>query len=162
MARPGPVLIDNNALSEALRVGAWNALSNGLMLETVEEVAGEALTGHLRREVIDPIELRARVAVQPVEDAARVALAVRTAVYLDPGERDLWAHALTRIDGWILCGPDRSSVRAAVELGLQDRLISLEALLDSVGFRPKSALRAAYSKAWLAQAINEHRAGGRL
>ena len=37
--------------------------------------------------------------------------------FLDPGEQALWAHALGRGDGWLLCGPDKARVRLGVRLG---------------------------------------------
>ena len=49
-------------------------------------------------------------------------------IVLDPGERALWAHALTRNDDWILCGPDKASLRFGVRLGFRERLVALEAL----------------------------------
>jgi hypothetical protein len=71
------------------------------------------------------------------------------------GERALWAHALTRDDDWVLCGPDKASLRFGVRLSFRERLVALEALLDAVGYRPKQPLRTAYSAAWLAHALNE-------
>ena len=76
-------------------------------------------------------------------------------IALDLGESALWAHALTRNDEWILCGPDKASLRFGVRLGFRERLVALESLLDAVGHRPKAALRSNYTAAWLAQALNE-------
>jgi hypothetical protein len=74
---------------------------------------------------------------------------------LDVGERSLWAHALTRTDAWVLCGPDRASLRFGVRLGFRDRLVALERLLNDVGHRPREALRAAYTIRWLNAALAE-------
>ena len=38
--------------------------------------------------------------------------------FLDPGKQALWAHALGRGDGWLLCGPNKARVRLGVRLGL--------------------------------------------
>ena len=74
---------------------------------------------------------------------------------LDEGEKALWAHALARADTWMLCGPDKASMRIGVRLDLRDRLISLERLLDDAGFRPRTRLRSAYSQDWLTRALVE-------
>jgi hypothetical protein len=76
-------------------------------------------------------------------------------IALDVGERSLWAHALTRSDAWILCGPDKASMRFGVRLGLKDRLIALEALLGDAGHRPKEALKLAYTTKWLEKVLGE-------
>jgi hypothetical protein len=132
-----------------------------LRVETVEDCVIETQTGYQRRrpeERIDNAELRTSLAaIHPVGDAERAAAVVRDAMfsYLDVGEQSLWAHALTRGDAWVLCGPDRASLRFGVRLGFRDRLVALQTLLDDVGHRPKQSLRSAYTAAWLAQALNE-------
>jgi hypothetical protein len=83
-------------------------------------------------------------------------VAVRAAdIALDIGERSLWAHALTRGDAWVLCGPDKASLRFGVRLGFREQLVALEWLLDGVGHRPKIDLRPQYTSKWLQQAIGE-------
>ena len=74
---------------------------------------------------------------------------------LDAGERTLWAHALTRSDAWVLCGPDKASLRFGVRLGFRDRLVSLEALAGGRGPSPQGALKDAYTTAWLAKTLGE-------
>jgi hypothetical protein len=136
MARhTGPVLMDNCAISGAIRAGVWTMLLGGYAMETVEEVAREAGTFFRKRD--DHRELAEgfrKVQVHPVDTAAQVELKVCiSALPLDDGELDLWAHAIGREDSWILCGPDIASLRAAVRLGLADRIVSLEALLGGLG-----------------------------
>lgn len=161
MARhPGPVLVDTNAILECFRVGAWRALAGGYGVETVEECVTETQTGFQRRRAeqqIDEAGLRASlVAVHQVGDAelARAAV-VASDIALDLGERFLWAHALTRSDAWVLCGPDKASLRFGVRLGLREQLVALEWLLDGVGHRPRIDLRPQYTSKWLAQALGE-------
>ena len=161
MARhPGPVLVDTNAILECFWVGSWRALSSGYGVETVEDCVTETQTGFQRRRPelqIDAAQLRASLkAVHPVDDSARAVVAVRAPdIALDVGERSLWAHALTRSDAWILCGPDKASMRFGVRLGLKDRLIALEALLGDAGHRPKEALKLAYTTKWLEKVLGE-------
>jgi hypothetical protein len=95
--------------------------------------------------------------VQEVTPAHLAAAIVRDEgiSFLDVGERSLWAHALTRTDAWVLCGPDRASLRFGVRLGFRDRLVALERLLNDVGHRPREALRAAYTIRWLNAALAE-------
>ena len=76
-------------------------------------------------------------------------------IALDIGERSLWAHALTRTDGWVLCGPDKASLRFGVRLGYRDQLIALERLLTEAGYRPKEPLKIAYTSKWLEKAPGE-------
>ena len=161
MARhQGPVLIDTNAILECFRVGSWRAVSKGYSVETVEDCVTETQTGFQRRRAesqIDAAQLVASLkAVHPVEDAQRAVVAVRAPdIALDVGERSLWAHALTRSDVWVLCGPDKASMRFGVRLGLKNRLIALEALLDDAGHRPKVALKLAYTTKWLQKVLGE-------
>ncbi|MCU0732378.1 MAG: hypothetical protein MUE84_12445 [Hyphomonas sp.] len=156
----GPVLVDTNAILESFRVGSWRALSGGYAVETVEDCITETQTGFQRRSPemqIDAAELRATLqAIHPVIDAQRAVVAVRAPdIALDVGERSLWAHALTRSDAWVLCGPDKASMRFGVRLGLKDRLIALETLLSDAGHRPKEALKPAYTAKWLDKLLGE-------
>ena len=156
----GSVLVGTNVILEAHRTDSWRALAGGYRVETVEECVTETQTGfQLRRreEQIDQEELRERLgAVYAVDSLARAELAVRIGnLVLDEGEACLWAHALTRNDDWILCGPDRASLRCGVRLGFWERLVSLERLLDDVGHRPGLALGTAYSRDWHDRALGE-------
>ena len=74
---------------------------------------------------------------------------------LDEGEKALWAHALARPDAWVLCGPDKASLRIGVRLNLRDRLVALEYLLKDAGFRPKMSLKIAYRQDWLDRTLAE-------
>jgi hypothetical protein len=156
----GPVLVDTNAILEGFRVGSWRALSGGYALETVEDCLIETQTGFQRRSPelqIDEVELRATLkAIHPVIDAQRAVVTLRAPdIALDVGERSLWAHALTRSDAWVLCGPDKASMRFGVRLGLKDRLIALERLLSDAGYHPKEALKPAYTAKWLDKLLGE-------
>jgi hypothetical protein len=129
-------------------------------VETVEDCIVETQTGYQRRSPslqIDEKQLRASLkAVNPVRDAERAVVALRSPdIALDVGERSLWAHALTRGDAWVLCGPDKASMRFGVRLGFKDRLIALETLLADAGLRPKEPLRPAYTAKWLDKLLGE-------
>ena len=161
MARhPVPVLVDTNAILESFRIGAWRALTGGYAVETVEDCVTETQTGFQRRRAehqIDAMELRASLsAVHGVDDNELAAVAVQAPdIALDVGERSLWAHALTRNDGWVLCGPDKASLRFGVRLGYREQLVALERLLDEAGYRPKVPLRLAYTSKWLKTTLSE-------
>lgn len=153
----GPVLVDTMIMITAHGVGAWRALAGGYQIETVEECLTEFQTGPPNRQQAQQInvaELRAALAeVHDVTDAQRAQIAVRAPdIHLDPGERDLWAHCLTRNDNWVLCGPDKASLRLGIRLGFRDRLISLERLLSDAG-QPRVALRPAYTENWHRQTV---------
>jgi hypothetical protein len=156
----GPVLVDTNVILECWRIGAWKALSSGYAVETVEDCVTETQTGYQRRRAeqqIDRATLVASLAVHKVSDSERAAAAVRDVLfsYLDVGEQSLWAHALARSDAWVLCGPDKASLRFGVRLGLRDRLVALENLLHDVGYRAATALRTNYTSSWLAKTLAE-------
>jgi hypothetical protein len=156
----GPVLVDTNVVLECWRVSAWRALSSGYRVETVEDCVIETQTGFQRRrqeQQIDQASLQESLAAvhRPGTKEFAVLAVQAPDIALDLGERALWAHALTRNDEWILCGPDKASLRFGVRLGFRERLAALESLLDAVGHRPKAALRSNYTAAWLAQALNE-------
>lgn len=155
----GPVLVDTNVIIECFRIGAWPALCGGYGLETVEDCVTETQTGFQRRRAeqrIEAAELRGALAgVHEVSDLHRAALAVRAPdIALDPGERSLWAHAITRTDAWVLCGPDQASLRMGVRLGCRDRLVALEGLLGDVGYRPKQRLQGHFTAKWLDNHLN--------
>ena len=153
--------MDTNVIIEAWRVDAWRALRGGYALETVEECVIETHTGYQNRrqeQQIDQQALRASLkAVHNVSDAERAAALVRDGeiAMLDEGEKALWSHVLARADAWVLCGPDKASLRVGVRLNLRDRLIALERLLDDAGFRPKSPLKTAYRQDWLSRTLIE-------
>lgn len=150
----GPVFVDTNVILESHRVGSWRALTGGYGVETVEDCVIETQTGFLRRrpeQRVDAGNLRASLAaVHSVEDREHAELALRVHdIVLDKGEASLWAHALHRHDAWMLCGPDKASLRFGVRMGFRERLVSLERLLDEVGCRPRPSLRTAYTRRWL-------------
>lgn len=157
----GPVLVDTNVILECWRIDAWKALAGGYGVETVEDCVIETQTGFQRRRAeqqIDNAQLRASmVAIAKVGNKEHAAAAVRDLLFssLDIGERSLWAHALTRSDAWVLCGPDKASLRLGVRLGFRDRLVGLETLLSDIGFRSKVPLRSNYTARWLAQALSQ-------
>ncbi len=156
----GPVLVDTNVILEAWRIGAWPALSGGYGIETVEDCVTETQTGFQRRrpeQQVDVVALRESLAAIHAPGDREIAEAVIRAsdIALDIGERSLWAHVLTRTDGWILCGPDKASLRFGVRLGHRDRLVALERLLDDAGYRPKEPLKIAYTNKWLEKSLNE-------
>ena len=147
------VLVDTNVILESYRTASWPALTGGLRIQTVEDCVTETQTGfQLRRseQMIDNSQLRSSLfAVHQVDNKERAELAIQSqGIALDLGEESLWAHALTRDDAWILCSPDKASLRCGVRLGLRERLVSLEELLRGVGHRTKHALRNQYTKKW--------------
>lgn len=157
----GILLVDTNVILECWRVGAWAALAGGYSIETVEHCVTETQTGYQNRrteQTVDQSALSQSLANPPhcVTDEQYAPLAVRVAdIHLDPGERALWAHALTRTDSWVVCGPDKASMRCGVRLGLRDRIVALESLLAAVGHRPRVALKKNYTTKWLDQTLSE-------
>ena len=164
MARfAGTVLVDTNCIIEAHRVSAWRALSSGYRLETVEKVVEETHPGFQRRDPaqqIDQAQLRASLAaIHAVERAQEMRLRLTLLdhdIDLDAGEFALWAHMPDRDDVWLLCGPDKASLRFGVRMGFRDRMISLDQLLQDAGMaRTRPPLRENFTKAWLDRTLGE-------
>lgn len=159
--RPGTVVfVDANVIIESHRISAWRVMAGGYRIETVEDCVTETQTGfQLRREEqkIDLCELRESLSGEhSVSDRERMELLARIEeISLDRGEESLWAHALGRHDGWFLCGPDRASLRCGVRLGFGDRIVSLEALLQGVGYRARTAPKTHYTKKWQERVLLE-------
>ena len=156
----GPVLVDTNVIIESYRVNSWRALTGGCRVETVEECVAETQAGASRRrpaQRIDETALRDSLsALHSVSNVQRAELTLRKQdIALDIGEESLWAHALSRDDPWVLCGPDRASLRCGIRLGLRERIVSLERLITDAGHRPRVPLRSAYTRQWLQTALVE-------
>jgi hypothetical protein len=90
-----------------------------------------------------------------VTPTQRAALALRPGPVLDDGERDLWAHAVDRQDSWMLCGPDRASMRWGYENGFRDKLTSLGQLLADIGHRTNPPLKPHHDQAWLNEVMRK-------
>ena len=157
----GTVLVDTNVILECWRIDAWRALADRYDVETVEDCVTETQTGFQRRrreqQIDQTVLTKSLKAVHKVSDRELAAVLVRdvTVSNLDIGERSLWAHALTRSDAWVLCGPDKASLRFGVRLGFRDRLVALDGLLNDVGHRPKVPLKEPYTSAWSAKTLGE-------
>lgn len=136
MERNQVVLVDTNIIIEAIRIHCWAALTGFFRLETVEKCREEARSGCAYRPGYISVrekDLQDRLVGHLVGDEAlaRLTLADPDSALLDPGERHLWAHALGRADTWLACTADAAAVRIAVRLGWEDRLVSLEQLLEA-------------------------------
>lgn len=110
-------------------------LAGGYRVETVEDCVMETQTGfQIRRpeQSISARELQTSLAaVHCVGNRERAELAVLIqGIALDRGEESLWVHALGRDDDWVLCGPDKASLRCGVRLGFRERIVSLEEFPD--------------------------------
>lgn len=158
-----PVLVDTNIMIEAVRTGCWNAIKTHFHVHTVEKCIEEARTGDRYRPgyvEISEAALRDKVTIHPVLPAQLAALAVSDAeaFRLDPGERELLAHAIGRNDNWRLVCSDRAGINAAMRLGWGDRAVSLEDLAQAVGARHalktlKSQFTASHLKSWKVAAL---------
>ncbi len=87
------------------------------------------------------------MSVEPIApaDAASLRLDYPIANGLDPGERDLLALASRRSGTFCLATSDKAALVVADAMGLLDRTISLEELVDSVGARPAPPLRTQFT-----------------
>lgn len=158
MNSPRVVLVDTNVIIEAVRTGVWAAITGQLVVETVESCTDESKRGDpsdMQYVEVGNDELAQFSQVHPVTETERAALALAypNADGMDEGERDLFAHVIGRSGGarWVLCSPDKASVRAAVMLDMGDSLCSLADLVSEVGARPKTPLRTHFEASWLSQ-----------
>lgn len=148
----GPdLLVDTMIVIEAVRTGVWNAITGQRRVVTVPECAAELRRGNPAEAPgyipVSEADL-ARMSVEPLSDTdgARLRLSYPHSDGLDPGERDLIALALARGGLFELCSCDKAAVVAVHALGMLDRMVSLEAVADGVGARPRPPLRAQYTE----------------
>lgn len=150
-----PVLVDAMIVIEAVRVGCWNAITGQHRIVTVSTVAEELQRGDpgvvgyvpVTDAHIGRMEVRA---LAPV-DAARFRLEYPDADGMDPGERDLVALARSLEGDFNVCSCDKACVRAAHAMGAAERLVSLEALLESVSCRARPPLKSQFTEVRLGQ-----------
>lgn len=156
----GPVLLDANSAIEAHRVGAWGALAARYRLVMVQKCIDETQTGNQRREPEETIDYDLLLAAlrerHPDDLVAIMGLQLSPGgSLLDEGETSLWAHALTRTDDWVICGPDAASMRFGFDRKKRDKLVSLGELLSGIGHRTAKPLHRNYEKAWLDALIHK-------
>jgi hypothetical protein len=134
------VLVDTNIIIEAIRTDCWAALTGYFKMETVEKCREEARTGQAYRPgyvTVQEKHLRERLIAHDVSEdvLARLTLCDAKSSLLDLGERHLWAHALGRTDVWLASTADAAAIYVAVRLGWEERLVSLEQLVEACGAR---------------------------
>lgn len=158
------MFVDTNSILEAIRVGLWATITSRFKIETVTTCEGEACTVPKAASsfTVDPEQLRKSLAECHVVDIRqRIALEAKTELHkilLHDGERDLWAHVLSRPstdDSWFLCGPDMASMRFGFLEGYRDRMVSLEELSRVVGHRCRPPLGIGHTKKWSADFMTE-------
>ncbi|PZQ12414.1 MAG: hypothetical protein DI565_16465 [Ancylobacter novellus] len=154
ITRQTPILLDTNAIVACHEMGCWRAICGAFPLETVETCIVEFQTGGhvlLSPDYVDEATLRAQFAhIHDPQHIERAEVALRGGHALHEGEKDLWAHALGRSDDvWVLCGPDRASMKFGCAQKLAQRLISLESLLVHLRHPAVKTLEHLYSQAWL-------------
>lgn len=161
LTRDTPILLDAVSIIGAHQASCWKALAGHYRFETVEQCVIETQTGHQHRRPehrIDEIILRSQLhAVHAVTDEQLSHVIENGGLGLDDGEQQLWAHAFTREDAWILCGPDTASMKFGADLKKRDRLISVGELANRIGLKPK--LRDHFQKAWLDELLSNHALG---
>ena len=149
------LLFDTNAIIEAVRVGGWNAITGGASVFTVsaccaEALAGDSTAGYVPVTKRDLGRLSAEYTVSD-EERARFYLTYEHGDGMDEGERDRFAHALGRDTMDLrICSPDRASVRAALAVGVGNKLISLDEAMGLVGCKPRIQLQSHFKTRWLA------------
>ena len=148
------ILVDTMIIIEAVDTGCWNAITGQRRIVTVDECAAElrrgdpSARGHVT--VSEEDIRRASVVTLAPTDAATFRLRYPDAHRLDAGERDLLALAGSLTVEFELCSSDRAAVAAAHELGWLDRIVSLEALADSVGARLRRPFKRQHTESHMA------------
>ena len=130
----GTVLVDTNVILEAHRTGTLRVLTGGYRVETVEECVTETQTGfQLRRTEwqIDGVELRDNIDGSYCRRSGSCQVGGQGRnIALDEGEAALWATLSP--DDWVLCGPDKASLRCGIRLGFRETLVSMQELLNAM------------------------------
>ncbi len=150
---PDVYLFDTNAIIESVRVGAWNALTGGLSIQTVEEVRSECRRGDRFRTgyvAVTEEDVARMSAIHQVPPAGRASIELMPkSDGLHDGEKDLFWYALNNRQRyrWV-CSPDGGSIRFAVAHQLQDDMISLEKACDHVG-HSSAGLAHHFTEQWL-------------
>jgi len=154
--RDDPVLFDTNAVIEAVRTHCWASITGQLRVQTVEACRQELVSGAWNAAAgyvpVTAADLGRFSAVHTVDAVARASfkLSYPDADGLDRGEHDLLAYAHSRLhEPWVVCSPDKASIRAGVVLGFGDRLCSLGELATAVGASPRPPLRRHFETEWL-------------
>lgn len=149
-----PILyLDTCAIIEAWRVGCWRALVSRFELHTVKECHDELGRGNPDDPDyvhVDTRKIEADIVVHVPTRANIVAAIFKSAAVndIDKGERELLAWcAAQHTSAMILTTGDRAAIVAACELGLKDRLSSLEELANAAGVHPQ--LQNHYRQSWL-------------
>lgn len=155
MQRGQILLVDTNIIIEAVRTRCWNAITSHFTVETVEKCYEEALTGDLHRPgyvEVDAAQLRKGLRNRHTvsdHESMQLSLQLPSASSLDAGERQLFAHVLGRTDVWIVSCADRAAVHVALELGWEERIVTLELVARKSGARP--ALKRHFTEDWLSE-----------
>lgn len=160
------VLLDTNVILEACRVGCWRAVASEFQLITVEKVIEETQTGHQNRspeQNVDESALREHlhhIAVVTREQTAAIDLDYPDHG-LDEGEHHLVAYAATLGNQpiWLLNSPDKGTIRFCSRAEWLDRLVSLQAMTDTLGLPHGRKMRGNYTRSWLETQVNPFRFG---
>lgn len=156
--RHKPLLVDTNLILEAHRCGCWKQIASAYRVETVEKCVEETQTGKQKTErkvTVDEAALRRCIKIHGVTKAELFRVQEMGGAGLDEGEMHLWAHALTRSDIWVLCGPDTASLKFGFDAGHKDNLIHLEAVLAEIGVRLPKSVGEHFRRRWHEQTIND-------
>lgn len=158
-----PILVDTNVIIECHAAGCWAVFAGAFRPETVEKCVEETQNGRQKRrpeQQIDEAALRRSLgSVHAVSEVQLAEVFLRGGDSIDEGERHLWAHALSRQDAWILCGPDRGSLRFGFKAGRASNLISLEELFTLQSLPYPKTLDGHYGRAWHGEQMTKLRLG---
>jgi len=147
--------LDTNAIAEAHRVGIWSALSNAHKIATVMQCIeescrpdkwGKILVNREPQDLINDFDT-----VYPNPTGSLPIPVIRKQIALDKGEKFLVIQAFASNFIWMICGPDKATVRALHACNKADRMISLEELIEKSGQKPRVRLEPGFTKSWLSK-----------
>lgn len=149
------ILLDTTAIIGAHKYKCWDAIVKCFRLETVDKCIEECGTGDTRRRDRVPIDvqnLAKQMTVHHVEQSSLVVAALKSPRFslVDPGEREILAHAFTKYraeDIWYVSSQDIGCVHAGNELGFLERFISFEEMTRALGLG--LSLKHNYTEKWL-------------
>jgi hypothetical protein len=163
--RPRLLLLDANIVIEAHCLGVWEKLTRAVEIVLPSTIADDEVQFYEDPETGDhlPIDLRQLLANGTITKADATAEELQDlytqfeplfVAGIDLGEAEALALLLSgRIADCHFCTADKPAIQALALLGFGDQGISLEALLQTTGVKPRSSLRRGYREAAFQQEI---------
>lgn len=152
--------MDSCAIIAAHRIHQFKRLAGQLSLHTTRECRDELIRGDKEKPDyvhVDPAIFDRDIHIHEVSQLqlATAQLEAPRVADIDPGEKELLAYCAAQDQtALLLTTGDKAAILAACQLGLQDRLVSLEELLKRTGYA--ESLPTQFTRKWLVGVKTEY------